>query len=60
MKSWQYLVGGEKTLRIKYNKRYNPQGRSLRGIEFKDVVLNYDNYKSNLEKKNKIAIDIEI
>lgn len=60
MKNWLYLVGAEKTVTIKFNKMYNPKGRSLRGIEFKDVVLNYDNYKNGLEKKNKITIDIDI
>lgn len=53
-------AGEEKNIKIKFNKRYNPKSRTLRGIEFKDVILNYDNYKNGLEPKNKITIDIEI
>lgn len=54
------LAGGEITLNIKFNKIYNPKSRELKGIAFKDVVLNYENYTKGTEEKNKIIIDINI
>lgn len=50
----------EMTVEIKFNKMYNPTSREISGLALKDVVLNYENYKSKTEEKNKIIFDIDI
>ena len=50
----------EISIDIKFNKRYNPESRELNGLKLKDVVLNYENYISGVEGKNKIEIDVGI
>ena len=48
--------GKTKTLNIKFSRSYNPE-RSIRGIAFCDVVLNYDNYIKGIEKKSRIILN---
>ena len=50
----------EMTVEIKFNKMYNPTSREISGLALKDVVINYENYKSKVEEKNKITFDIDI
>lgn len=45
---------------IKFNKRYNPDNRDLKGLALTDVVLNYENYKNNGEVKDSIKIEARI
>ena len=45
-----------KILNVKFNMLYNPS-RAVRGVAMQDVVLNYDNYVQNIEKKQKISIN---
>jgi len=52
--------GIETNVNIKLNKLYNPTSRTIIGMEFKDVVLNYDSYIQGIEKKNKVTLDVEI
>ena len=49
--------GKTTTLNIKFGRIYNPD-RSIRGIAFCDVILNYDNYTKGLEKKSRITLNI--
>lgn len=50
----------ELSIDIKFNKRYNPESRELKGIMLKDVVLNYDNYIAGIEEKKVVKIDADI
>ena len=50
----------EMDLNIKFNKMYNPSGRDLNGIILKDVVLNYEEYIQNLERKETVTFDIKV
>ena len=52
--------GAEILVNIKFNKIYNPESRELKGVAFKDIVLNYENYIKNTEEKNKAEIDMSI
>lgn len=47
--------GETRNLEVKYSKMYNPS-RAIRGIVFQDVVLNYEKYSANFEKKDRITI----
>ena len=48
--------GKTSTLSLKFNRIYNPD-RSIRGIAFCDVVLNYDNYSKGLENKSRMTLN---
>lgn len=50
----------ELSIEVKFNKIYNPESRDLRGLKLKDVVLNYENYLTNVEAKKRIEIDVGI
>ena len=56
----QVRNNGKINVNIKFNKMYNPETRTIEGIKFEDVVLNYEKYIEGTEEKNKIEIDINI
>ena len=56
----QVRNNGKINVSIKFNKMYNPETRTISGIKFEDVVLNYEKYIEGTEEKNNIEIDIDI
>lgn len=48
--------GESNTLNIRFNKIYNPS-RVIRGIYFSDIVLNYENYAANTERKQRLVLN---
>ena len=52
---------GEKSnIYIKFNKRYSPDSRTLKGLRFKDVILNFDEYMDKGARKSSTSFDIDI
>lgn len=48
------------TVRIKFNKLYNPESRTLKGIIFQDIVLDVEDNNQTLEEKEKIGCYIAL
>lgn len=51
--------GAEKTLNIRFNKRYN-LSRMIDSIKFKNIITDKDSYEVNSENANKLEINIKI
>ena len=51
--------GMTENLKLKFNKMYNPN-RNIKWIYFRDIVLNYDNYLNNKNKKNTMELKVAL
>ena len=58
----ELIVKNETTssINIKFDKRYSPDSRTLKGLVFNEIITNYDKYTTAEEEKNTTTFDIDI